>query len=337
MLSYAFRVLKDDYYDSLGSEPFENIEDLMTSIIVRGMNRQIKRGIFKSYTLNQEEAPQLKGKLEIRSSMMLKFRNKKMLAMEFDELSSNNLLNQIIKSTLIFLLKQKNLKKDIAKEAQKTLFQLESIDTVDLKQIKQSTFQINKHHQEYHMLVSICFMVIDSLILSDDTDALDAKGFRDDQTLPKLFEKFVLEYYKYHYPEVHASAAHISWDLNEGSVHLLPTMKTDITLKYNNKTLIIDTKFYQKGVSISHHDDEKYKLHSNNLYQIFSYVQNADIERNGSVSGVLLYAKTNELTAPNADFKIKGNFIATRNIDLNTKFDFIQIQLNKIIDEQLMI
>lgn len=335
MLSYAFRVLKDDYYKTLGKEPFENIYDLMLAILTKGMNRQIKRGVFKSYRVFSEESPNFKGKLLIQNSLKLRVRNKKNLSMEIDDLSANNYLNQLIKSTLILLTNYKDIRIDLKKEAQKTVFNLAEIDSLDLKRLIRSHTQINKHHQDYHMLMSICMMVINGLIMSDSDGTQKLKDFTDDQNLPRLFEKFVFEYYRYHYPNLNVSASHVPWDVTEGSLSLLPTMKTDITLKYKGQTLIIDTKFYQRSLSQSQYSDERFTLHSNNLYQIFSYVQNLDSLNEGKVSGLILYAKTTESIAPHARFKIKGNTIASRSIDLNTNFKKIQSQLNFIVEEFL--
>ena len=335
MLSYAFRFLKDSHYQNLGDEPFDHMDDLLAALITKGINRQIKRGIYKTYKVQKEEAPHLKGKLIVRDSMMLQLRNKKRLTLEIDELSENNLLNRIIKSTLVFLANQKRLRSDIRNNIQKTLFHLDGIETVDLKKLKRRHFQVNRNHQEYFMLIALCFMVVDRLIISENHKGYFTRGLKDDQTLPILFEKFVLEYYRFHYPQISVKAAHVSWDISEGPENLLPRMESDITLKYQDKTLIIDTKFYRNIFAKSQYDDEKSKFDSRNLYQIFSYVQNADTLNDGSVSGLLLYAKTNEIISPNADFKIKGNMIATRSIDLNTKFLNIENQLNEIVNRYL--
>lgn len=335
MLSYAFRVLKEDYYKNFGAEPFEHINDLMLAILTKGMNRQIKRGIFKNYRVLKEESPNFKGKLLIQDSIKLRIRNKKKLSMEMDELSPNNYLNQLIKSTITLLTQQKDIRSELKKEAQKTLFNLTEVDSLDLKRIKRSHIQINKHHQDYHMLISICMMVIDRLLMAGNSSSQKLKDFTDDQTLPRLFEKFVFEYYRYHYPNINVSAAQVPWDVTEGSLSLLPAMKTDITLKHKGHTLIIDTKFYQKSLSQSQYNEERYTLHSNNLYQIFSYVQNLDNDNEGKVSGLILYAKTSELVSPHAKFKIKGNIIASRSLDLNTEFVNIRSQLNQIAEEFL--
>lgn len=43
---------------------------------------------------------------------------------------------------------------------------------------------------------------------------------------------------------------------------------------------------------------DKTTLHSGNVYQIFTYVKNQDTANTGNVSGMLLYAKTEEAITP---------------------------------------
>lgn len=335
MLSYAFKVLQDDYYKTFGEEPFEHIDDLMLDILTKGMNRQIKRGILKNYRTKQEELPIFKGKLQINNSLRLQMRNKKRLALEIDELSSNNYLNQLIKSTIILLSNKYDIKKDLKKSASKVLANLANIDLLDLNRLTHRHVQIDKHHQDYYMMASICKMVIDRLLFSDANGTRKLRDYTENQNLPRLFERFVLEYYRHHYKNISVSASHIPWDVTEGSQSLLPIMKSDIILKHKDKSLIIDTKFYTKSLAQNQYNQDKNTLHSHNLYQIFSYVQNLDKLNSGNVSGLLLYARTTETSAPKAHLKIKGNVIASRSIDLNKDFVMIQRQLNEIVDEYL--
>lgn len=58
-------------------------------------------------------------------------------------------------------------------------------------------------------------------------------------------------------------------------VRFLPVMQTDTLLKYRDQVLIIDTKYYEK-ILRDHYD--KAILHSENLYQIFTYVKNKEAE-----------------------------------------------------------
>ena len=87
----------------------------------------------------------------------------------------------------------------------------------------------------------------------------------------RLYEKFLLEYYRKEHPELTANASQIAWQLDDTENQMLPRMQTDIMLSKNNNILIIDAKYY------SHMTQQQYgihTLHSNNLYQIFTYVKN---------------------------------------------------------------
>ena len=64
-------------------------------------------------------------------------------------------------------------------------------------------------------------------------------------------------------------------------------------------------------------------LHSGNLYQIFTYVKNKNVEladQPHEIAGMLLYAKTDEEITPNRE----GNKIAARTLDLNQDFSKIK-------------
>lgn len=93
--------------------------------------------------------------------------------------------------------------------------------------------------------------------------------------------------------------------------------------------MVIDAKYY------AHTTQKQYDvntLHSGNLYQIFTYVKNRDTERTGNVSGMLLYAKTDEVVLPNNKYKMGGNAISVKTLDLDCDFTEIKKQLDDIIN-----
>ncbi len=126
-----------------------------------------------------------------------------------------------------------------------------------------------------------------------------------------------------------ATASQIPWNLDYGVVGFLPIMKTDITLKHRDKILIIDTKYYAQTMQVQYNS---HKIHSNNLYQIFTYVKNQDVGNSGNVSGMLLYAKTEETITPDSDFMLGGNKISVKTLDLGLSFNYIAAQLNEIAE-----
>ena len=104
-------------------------------------------------------------------------------------------------------------------------------------------------------------------------------------------------------------------------------MKTDITLHKGDRTLIIDTKYYGKMMQ---EQFDKQTIHSGNLYQIFTYVKNRDMDNTGKVLGMLLYARTQEEIAPDLDANFGKNRIMVRTLDLNCVFSEIESQLHDI-------
>ena len=104
-------------------------------------------------------------------------------------------------------------------------------------------------------------------------------------------------------------------------------MKTDISLSYKGKYFIIDTKFYGR---MTQQNFDKNTRHSGNLYQIFTYVKSKDLNSTGNVSGLLLYAKTEESIVPDMDAMFGRKRISVKTLDLNTDFVEIKAQLDSI-------
>ena len=151
--------------------------------------------------------------------------------------------------------------------------------------------------------------------------------------MSRLYEKFILNYYRKEHPEIRAHAPQIPWQIDDGIDFLLPKMQTDVTLEYEDKILIIDAKYYGRNLS-KHYGKDIH--HTSNLYQIFTYVKNKEIEMQGNdveISGMLLYARTTSEIQPDSDYVMSGNRISVKTLDLNQNFEKIRNQLDDIISK----
>ena len=181
----------------------------------------------------------------------------------------------------------------------------------------------------------MCYFILAGLLPTTEKGSHKMLSFSDDD-MHALYERFVREYYRQHYPELEVSAKIYDWNLDntteEPLIQFLPKMNTDITLqqKSSDRTLIIDTKYYGKTMQTMY---EKQVYHSGNMYQIYAYVKNADTKHTGKVSGMLLYAKTNEKVTPNAKYQMDGNQISVRTLDLGQEFARIRSELDEIESE----
>ena len=65
MLTYAFQELKQNNYEEIAGEEFEEIHDLFAEILLRGISFQLKQGLHKEYISCHGSLSTLKGKLDI--------------------------------------------------------------------------------------------------------------------------------------------------------------------------------------------------------------------------------------------------------------------------------
>jgi 5-methylcytosine-specific restriction enzyme subunit McrC len=64
---------------------------------------------------------------------------------------------------------------------------------------------------------------------------------------------------------------------------------------------------------------------------MLAYVKNSDTDQAGSVSGLLLYARTDATTQPDLDVRIQGNRLGARTLDLNTPWEEIRAELEGVL------
>lgn len=334
MLAYAFQVLNEDSYSKVATEEFEHTADLLAAILGKGIYNQIRRGLGREYTSSEEQRYSPVGKIDISSSVKQLTFLRRQLVCVFDEFTENVYINQILKTTAILLLRSDDVQAERKKALRKILMYFSNVDVLDFKRIKWNAIRYHRNNATYKMLINICYLIIAGMLLTEQEGEKKVARYLDDQRINRLFERFVLEYYRKHYPNYRVKAAQIDWITDDGVIDFLPVMQTDITLEFAEKTLIIDTKYYSQSMQHGSFSESR-TVHSNNLYQIFTYVKNRDIDASGAVSGVLLYAKTDEEITPDCDYLMSGNRIGVKTLDLNRNFHKIAAQLDELARDYL--
>ena len=331
MLSYAFQVLNEQGYKNIATEQFENTAELMAAILAKGIAIQIKRGLGKEYIPQTEALSALRGKIDIAESIKKQTMLNKQMICTYDDFSVNGTMNRIIKSTVELLLRF-DISKARKRELRKLMVYFNDVEPIDLYTVNWN-IQYNRNNQTYRLLISICYLVVKGLLQTNTDGSTRLMDFVNEQRMCRLYEKFILEYYRKEYPEITANASQIPWQLDDGIGTMLPVMQTDIMLTYEEKVLIIDAKYYAHTTQSRF---DTHTLHSSNLYQLFTYVKNKEVElaaQPHEVSGMLLYAKTDETVLPNNSYMMSGNKISVKTLDLDCDFYQIAYQLNKVVEE----
>lgn len=334
MLAYAFQELRQNNYAEIEGERFDDIYDLFAEIIARGISYQLKQGLYREYVAINESMQTVRGKIDINGTIKNRMRNSQKIVCDYDELSENNIYNQILVTTVTTLIKHSDVKKDKKAKLKQLMLFFQNVQPIDFHTIRWNALRFDRNNRNYRMLLYLCYFIINEWLMTTEEGKFKMRGFSDDH-MCRLFEKFVLEYYKKHHPEVKPCAAQIEWNIDneKSTTNILPIMQTDILLTIGERTLIIDTKYYSHSMQKQYN---KATIHSNNLYQINTYVTEYDEEHKGNVDGMLLYAKTQEEIVPDDSIKKKdGNIIYFRTLDLNTDFETIKKRLDSFVMKEI--
>lgn len=333
MLAYAFSAFNLGEYKDIETEKFENIHNLFAALLSKGIGKQLKQGLHREYLNQTEDLPVERGKIDMSESIKNLVSKKQVLTCEYDVLSENNLINKIIKSTVILLLKNADVEQKYKEMLKKEMLFFSNVETVDLKSIRWSSIRFQRNNNSYRLLIGVCWLIVGGMIITEDNGKYRLGTVINERRMHELYEKFLLGFFAKECPQVKTSSPEIRWALDDESHFLLPKMQSDIMLSKGNTVLIIDAKFYGKTMA---HQFNSNSLHSANLYQIFTYVKNKDAEFTNNdycVSGMLLYAATNEILQPDCTYMMSGNKISARTIDLNQNFSTISSKLKNIVYE----
>lgn len=331
MLAYAFQTLNEQGYQNVATEQFNNVADLCAAILIRGVPVQIKRGLARDYIPRSDSISGIRGKINITESIKTQSLLRKQMVCWFDAFSLNTQMNRILKTTMGKLL-HADVDKARKKELKRLMVYFSEVEEIDANSINWK-IQFGRQNQGYRMLIAVCFLVLKGLLQTTSNGSTRLMDFVDEQNMCRLYEKFLLEYYRREYPAIKAESSQIKWALDNDNGAMLPIMKSDITLSCGNKVLIIDAKYYSHTTQARF---EKNTIHSSNLYQIFTYVKNKEAgfqDSSHEVSGMLLYAKTDDAIQPENTYQMSGNRISVKTLDLAGSFDEIEYQLYRIAKE----
>lgn len=332
MLAYAFRDFRYSMDEDIAGEQFEETHELFAEILIRGVFYLLKQGLFKTYKKNEGASSTIRGKMHIYKTNQIEQKNPYQAYCIYDELTDNNIYNQILKTTFQNLLQCTNVNSTRKDSIRSQLMFLHDIDTVSLQTIRWNTLSFDRRNKNYQMLLYICEFLQKDMIMTTEDGTYRMKPLSEKQ-VNLLFQRFVLAYFQRHHPETNARSEQISWSFEEDNDNnyddLLPNMQTDIMLSLDERTLIIDTKYYSHILQ-SHYN--KQIFHSQNFMQLFTYVGNYDYTHTGKVDGMLLYAKTEEDISPNITKKTPdGNRIIVRTLDLCQDFQGICSHLDNYV------
>lgn len=278
------------------------------------------RGFDRNYITYEQQTSKIKGKIDFGESLKKNlFKNAKAHCV-FDEFSHNVLHNQILKYTLRTLLRYEKLDPKISNEISGIYKYFLEIDVIQIQKKHFNRVQLNSNNFFYDFLLKICEIIYDFAFIDEKDGKLKFRDFlRDEKKMAILFEEFVRNFYKAElpkfYPEVKVGREDIFWDVKDD---FMPKMQTDISIEFQDRKMIIDTKYYKEAMN-KYFDKEKFR--TQNIYQLHAYLRN--VEKKGGLNlncdGMLLYPTVDKVIYKDGRMAEHKVYFNTINLNQNWK------------------
>lgn len=243
-----------------------------------------------------------------------------------DDYCEDTLFNRILKAGVGVLLASGDVAEGRRRRLKGALAYLHAVSDIDEpSRIRWTMLRYDRSNRAYELLMSVCFMVMRRHLPRLDGGDLGLAMIDDEQGFSALFEHFLLEYYRRHFPQLRASSRRIHPDGEAPS--FVPRMLTDVSLSHGGKTLVIDAKCYGKILAMNF---GKKRLTADHVRQIYYYTSHAgDAEH---ALGLLVYAGTDEADMREC-WTDNGYRIGCCALSLADDFDAISTTLDAIAQE----
>lgn len=296
MLCYSWKdpSLLNRWRSDVESAP--SIDGLLAGILVNLVSRRMRIGLGRSYRKTEETISGVRGRIDFDTSLKKMCFQTASSHCRYEIFDPDVLKNQIIRSTLEWVLKRgefgksSNFARQIRQKIRFTLQQLGAVSSIEVRPSIIKRQLMLRDDRDYKLMLTICHLILTLQMPTesygkDESHELD----RSWKYVWRVFESFVANFYKVHLTEWHVQAQRtFAWP-TEGDRSQLPAMKPDLVLRHkrSNYRVILDTKLTSKSLNKSQRSD-RLTFSSSHTYQLYAYLLSQE-QRFGKMTGVLLY------------------------------------------------
>lgn len=243
--------------------------DIFVILFCQQLQKEVLQGLIRQYIEHNENLNVLRGRLRTEQQFKFNLHRPERLYCQYDELSEDNLSNQVIKYALLILSKIP-MGNQAHKQVLELLMRFDHVTSIEVSRYELDNLNFDRMSQRYLPILEQCRLIIDGY--HPDVVAGNSAGISLLFDMNRLFESYVS-----------ADLRRWAWSNNlrlrtQGPqrylAHRLDTdqdvflMKPDITLldKENQIVMILDAKW-----KVLDSEDRKIGISQTDLYQMLSY------------------------------------------------------------------
>jgi len=332
LLCYAWNRLQEGELVDVSADSSTELADLFARVLLAGVRHLLRRGLEQGYELRSAELTGIRGRPDLLQTARRFLERHGRAACDYDELTVNTLPNQILKATMRVLAGVPGLHNTLRQALRVLHRSLGAIDDRPLGTLPFHRVQLHSNNRYYKFLLHVCELVHRSWLVDEATGFYRFRDLlRDEQLMARVFEDFVFHFYRIERPECNVRHEVIEWQAHSASdpaLTFLPQMRTDLSLRNAQQTIIIDTKYYTETLQRYYNSTS---IHSAHLYQLFAYLKNME-SRGGTdatAEGILLYPAVESTLR--LSYEMHGHTLRICTIDLAQGWHEIRQELLQLI------
>lgn len=315
---------------------------LLARILASATRILLRRQLGRTFAIRSETIRGLRGRINLTTSLKRLTFQRGSAHCTFSELNVDTPKNRILRATVQRLASDPRLCHEKPQEEAKMRHELrmlgralEEVPLVTIGSTDFSRLQLGRNDRDYVLPLTICAL-IHRLEMPTETvgDHAIFGLLRDERKLHQLFERFIRNFCRVHFPGCNVFRETLKWP-DELGCELVPVMHTDTTITTKSppyQRLIIDTKYSVTALGTSY-ATEKFK--SPDLYQVYAYLRTQEqcSPSHLSAVGMLLYPTTSyEL---NEAMSVQGHRIRVATVNLSEAWENIETSLLCLITSEL--
>lgn len=342
LLLYAWDLARWRDTTQAAVEASGSLLGLLASVLA-GTTRELLRGQLRRAHLDcHDEIRGIRGRVDFATSLKRMSFERGKAYCRFPELSIDTLRNRIIRATLHRLASDSRLvsaggssEGDLRHELRAVVSEMDGVRLSPITMADFSLVQLGSSDRDYAVPLAICALIQRLQIPAEQVgDQAMVALLKDEITFHRLFERFVLNFYRHRLTTYDVKGESLSWH-DELGCTLVPGMRTDVTITEKRapyRLLVVDTKYSIRTLAEAPHGGEKFK--SENLYQIYAYLRTQEHRSaaHAAAEGMLLYPTTSR-ELDEAMF-VQGHRIRVATVDLSRPWREIEERLYSLVDAE---
>lgn len=299
-----------------------SIDEILVSILLSGIHRQMKAGLHEDYITKIEPLTTIKGKIDIHNSIKLRSQMSRKVYCVYDEYDRNNKYNQILKATCLYLIRKNRVKQHIRKKLRAIIDTMYMISDISTRGIKWETLSFTKDNASYKDIIEVCYIIHKGL----KEDDITLQSYLDEDVVGDVYQRFINHFYQREFKNIDREYQGKYNIGEETAVSMKNKLTVDTIFTYDKNRVIMNNHYFPQLVEAG---DEHLPFLIKELDRLHHTVKRNVYNKYGNVKGIMFYPSVDQDYIQKKIIEDKEIYLCA--INLNKSFVEIENDLFYIV------